>query len=566
MSLNAICELGVIGLTATGQSVAAHHATSRRRVCVCDEDPTFVPQVINEYRSTTEGQDGDNEDNNYCINDDVTGDFRPSRCMVPASSVKEFAKIISTPRKIIIFGTHGDDKKFDDIWNKLRVYLTRGDMVLRWGEEEGTMTTATATANNSHNHDQSNLQFYTESIVGNLSRSQADPHGIFLLEMVKLEQDRATIAKDFDSQDTFVVGGAKNAYEQLKIYVQPFALIGHVGSHVHCAHYVRMVQRAVEFGMTQCLAEGCDLLKKAALFENQDIGRILTKWQEGDLLTSYLVDISSKIFYKRDGITKKGHVIDHIVDSIDLNGSDTWFSLEATKLGVPAPTINAALDARFLSHMKEERVEASSILGAPEGVDTPSVMKDQIADDLQGAIYSAWICVIAEALSVLVAAADVGQWEIDLAECIRVWNLPESFLKSALLEKVYSALMESQGGMQNLMIFPSIASQLQATHMSWRRIVTLCFASAVPCSCLGASLTHYDSYRSRRLPSSLIRAQRDFFGGYGYDRFNEEGWYTSCWVQEHTDGLKRATKKLEKGTIKDDSKKKAKKRKTKSAI
>ena len=560
MSLNEICELGVIGLTSTGQSLAAHHATNKRRVCVCDDDLSFVPQVINEFRSSTEDQDyyEENDDSN-------NNNIRPSRCMVPSTSVEEFVKIISIPRKIIIFGTHGDDKKFEDIWNKLRVNLTRGDMVLRWGEEEtGTSSVANAASMISSDN---LLQFYTESIVGNLSKSQAEPQGVDLLEMVKLDQDRATMIRDSDLQDTYVVGGAKDAYQQLNEYISPFASIGHVGSSPQCAHYSRMVQRAIEFGMAQCLAEGCDLLKRAALFENQDIGRILSKWQEGGLLTSYLVEISSKIYYKRDGISKKGHVLDHIVDSIDLNGSDTWFSLEATKLGVPAPTINAALEARLLSNMKEERIQASSILGAPEGADTPSVLKDQIAEDLQGALYSAWICVIAEALSIFVAAADVGPWDINFEECVRLWNLPASFLKSTLLEKIHAALMENQGDIQNLLLLPSIASQLQETHMSWRRIVTLCFASAVPCSCLGASLSYYDSYRSKKLPSSLIRAQRDFFGGYGYDRFNEDGWYTSCWVQEHTDGLKRAAKASakapEKGASDDTTKKKTKKRKTK---
>lgn len=560
MSLNEICELGVIGLTSTGQSLAAHHATNKRRVCVCDDDLSFVPQVINEFRSSTEDQDyyEENDDSN-------NNNIRPSRCMIPSTSVEEFVKIISIPRKIIIFGTHGDDKKFEDIWNKLRVNLTRGDMVLRWGEEEtGTSSVANAASMISSDN---LLQFYTESIVGNLSKSQAEPQGVDLLEMVKLDQDRATMIRDSDLQDTYVVGGAKDAYQQLNEYISPFASVGHVGSSPQCAHYARMVQRAIEFGMAQCLAEGCDLLKRAALFENQDIGRILSKWQEGGLLTSYLVEISSKIYYKRDGISKKGHVLDHIVDSIDLNGSDTWFSLEATKLGVPAPTINAALEARLLSNMKEERIQASSILGAPEGADTPSVLKDQIAEDLQGALYSAWICVIAEALSIFVAAADVGPWDINFEECVRLWNLPASFLKSTLLEKIHAALMENQGDIQNLLLLPSVASQLQETHMSWRRIVTLCFASAVPCSCLGASLTYYDSYRSKKLPSSLIRAQRDFFGGYGYDRFNEDGWYTSCWVQEHTDGLKRAAKASakapEKGASDDTTKKKTKKRKTK---
>lgn len=554
MSLNEICELGIIGLTSLGQSLAAHHASQQRRVCVYDfDDPSFVPKVIKEYRTSTEKDEKDLHDNN---NSSANTSTRPSRCMVASSSMEEFAKIITTSRKIIIFGTHGDDKKFDDIWNELKGNLTRGDMVLRWGEEEA--------ATLSHPSDQNNMQFYTESIVGNLSKLQAEPLGIDLLEMVKLEQDRATLIRESDTQDTFAVGGARDAYDQLSLYVSPFALTGHVGSSAACAHYARMVQRAIEFGIAQCLAEGCDLLKKAALYENQDVGRTLAKWQEGGIIASYLVEISSKIYYKRDGMTKKGHVIDHIVDCIDLNGSDTWFSLEATKLGVPAPTITAALEARFLSNMIDDRDDASSILGAPEGADTPSVLKDQISEDLQGAIYSAWTCVIAEGLSIFVAAAEVGQWEVNLVECLRLWNLPASFLKSDMLEKMLSTLTENQGNMQHVLLLPSIASQLQETHMSWRRIVTLCFASAIPCPCLGASLTYYDSFRSKKLPSSLIRAQRDYFGGYGYSRINEEGWFTSCWVQEHTDKLKKTARKLENGA--DDGTKKKKKRKTKKDI
>ena len=506
------------------------------------DDPSFVPQVVKQFRSSVEEEDGGHP---------LT--TRPSRCMVPSNSIEEFAQIVSTPRKIIIFGTQNDDKKFNDIWDKLRDNLTQGDMVLRWGEDEGT------TPSDQNN----NLQFYTESIVGNLSKSQAEPLGIDLVEMIKLDQDRATIFRESDIQGTFIVGGPKKAYEHFSLYILPFVSLGHAGSSAACAHYALMVQRAVEFGVAQCLSEGCDLLKRAALYENQDVGLALTKWQEGDAISSYLVDISSKIYYKRDGMTKKGHVIDHIVDSIDLNGSDTWFSLESTKLGVSTPTISAALEARFMSNMRLERTDASSILGAPEGADTPSVLKGQVADDLQGAIYSAWICVIAEALAVFVAAAEVGQWEVNLADCIRMWNLPTSFLKSVMLDKVYSALMEYQGSMHNILLLPSIAAQLKETHMSWRRIVTLCFASAVPCPCLGASLTYYDSYRSKILPSSLIRAQRDFFGAFGYDRVNEDGWYTSCWIQEHTDALKKKTTKKVETVASDGTKKKSKKRKSK---
>jgi len=37
-----------------------------------------------------------------------------------------------------------------------------------------------------------------------------------------------------------------------------------------------------------------------------------------------------------------------------------------------------------------------------------------------------------------------------------------------------------------------------------------------------------------RLPISLIRAQRDYYDASGYDRLGERGWFSTCWVREHT--------------------------------
>ncbi|KAL7523672.1 hypothetical protein ACHAWF_000619 [Thalassiosira exigua] len=106
------------------------------------------------------------------------------------------------------------------------------------------------------------------------------------------------------------------------------------------------------------------------------IGRTMKKWSdEGSLLSSYLLVASSQIFYKRDHVTKKGFAIDHIVDSAWWEPAYMWTALEAAKLGVPVPTTNAALETRFLSAMKDERVEAQSVLKVPELPDTPSVLR-----------------------------------------------------------------------------------------------------------------------------------------------------------------------------------------------
>lgn len=239
-------------------------------------------------------------------------------------------------------------------------------------------------------------------------------------------------------------------------------------------------------------------------------------------------------------MTKKGHVLDYILDSVELNTVDNWVTLEATRLGVPAPSVNAALETRFLSAMKDERVEASSILKVLDVADTPSVLKGQIDEDLQFALYCACMCIIAECFAVFQAASEVESWDVNFKECIRLWNLPGSILESTLLSNITSALTNDVNQeMKSLLTVPGVASELKDLHISWRRIVTLSFASAIPCPTLSSSLTHYDSLRSRKLPIGLIHAQRDYFDASGYSRVGIDGHFTTNWITEHTQQIKK---------------------------
>ena len=523
-----LCELGVIGLTTIGQSLAAHHASSGTRVAVADhDDANFVKQVVSEYKQQMGLSAGEGE------GDGSVNKKTPS-CMHPcADGVEEISKSLRKPRRMIVFGTHGDEQKFAEIWEEIAPTLEGGDMVLRWGKEDDSDDADGRVGS---------VQLYRDSIVSNIHTTQGKPQGIHLAEMVRTERDRAVVFKG-DTPDAFLFGGSRVAYEHLEPFISPFASSAHAGEDAGCAHYAHMVQRTIENGLSQAFVEGSEVLSKASRHEEQDIGRILNNWNAGGTgrLSSYLLRISSKIFYKRDHITKTGFVINHIVDTVDMTPADTWMTLEATKLGIPAPTINAVLESRFASVRKGDRVMASSVLNAPEGADTPSVMKDQIGTDLERAIYCACVCLIGECLAIFQAASNSESWDANIADILEFWNRPGTFLESNILGKVHSALVKLDGDeeLRNLMTLPDIASELQELHMSWRRIVTLSFASAIPCAALSSSLTSYDTSRSRMLPAGIIRAQRDFFSASGYSRFEQEGWFSTNWIPEHTREMKK---------------------------
>ena len=59
-----------------------------------------------------------------------------------------------------------------------------------------------------------------------------------------------------------------------------------------------------------------------------------------------------------------------------MKGTGRWTVQEAAEQSVAAPTIAAALDNRYLSARKEERVKASKILKGPTEI--PSVSREQV--------------------------------------------------------------------------------------------------------------------------------------------------------------------------------------------
>lgn len=59
-----------------------------------------------------------------------------------------------------------------------------------------------------------------------------------------------------------------------------------------------------------------------------------------------------------------------------MKGTGRWTVQEAAEQSVAAPTIAAALDSRYLSARKDERLKASKILKGP--TEMPSVSKEQV--------------------------------------------------------------------------------------------------------------------------------------------------------------------------------------------
>lgn len=261
------------------------------------------------------------------------------------------------------------------------------------------------------------------------------------------------------------------------------------------------------------------------------MAKLFLEWNKGEL-DSYLIEITATVLAKKDDLSEDGYVIDKILDKTGMKGTGRWTVQEAAEESVAAPVIAAALDSRYISGRKEERVEASKILKGPSG-DSPNIDKDQIIADIAAALYCAKVVSYAQGLGIIKSASDKNNWNVDLALCAGLWR-GGCIIRAALLSKITAALQKNPN-LPNLLVDPTFAQEINERQMSWRRIVTVGVAFGIATPALSAALSYYDQYRRARLPANLIQGQRDFFGGHTYERTDREGIFHCLWDDTHKD-------------------------------
>jgi 6-phosphogluconate dehydrogenase len=299
-----------------------------------------------------------------------------------------------------------------------------------------------------------------------------------------------------------------------------------------------MIHNGIEYADMQLIAEVYDVMRTVLGMSNKEIADSFDEWNKGEL-DSYLIEITSKILRKADDITGIGQVVDYVMDKTGSKGTGKWTVQEATAKGIAIPTIAAALDARILSGLKDERVAASRILiDASSKVESIADRKLAI-DDLGHALYAAKVCSYAQGLSLIKAVSDEYGWNIDLSECARLWT-GGCIIRAALLQDIQAAFASSSSAQQppppaNLMVSDKFSSLLSAKTGAWRRTIVRCVSAGIACPALMSSIAYFDTYRRERLPAKLTQCQRDFFGGHSVERIDRDGHFHVVWTEAHHD-------------------------------
>jgi 6-phosphogluconate dehydrogenase len=191
---------------------------------------------------------------------------------------------------------------------------------------------------------------------------------------------------------------------------------------------------------------------------------------------------------------------------------------------VPLTGITEAVFARTLSALKAEREAAEPRLASPKPL---AAGDDQLASDLESALYASKIVSYAQGFAQMTAASEAEEWGIDLGSMATIWR-GGCIIRARFLDRIREAYDE-QPDLKNLMMADFFTQALADAQDPWRRVVARAAELGIPTPAFSSSLAYYDGYRRARGPASLIQGLRDLFGAHTYRRVDREGTFHTQW-------------------------------------
>lgn len=417
---------------------------------------------------------------------------------IPADTLGSFVKSLSSPKKILMMVKAGG--AVDELIGKLLPLLEKGDILIDGG--------------NSHFKD-------------TISRVQKveDSGKLYIGAGISGGEEGALRGP------SIMPGGSTEAWPAVQPLFEAIAAkipeetkpcctwIGSGGA----GHFVKMVHNGIEYADMQLIAESYSMMRDMLHMSPLDIQSVFTSWNTG-ALKSYLIEITAKIFGKKDGETG-AYLIDKIVDAAEQKGTGKWTAKTALDLGVPIPTIIEAVSARSLSSLRQERLIADSLFSIPKT--SYSGDKQNILTSIADALYASKVIAYAQGFALMKEAAKVYGWDLDLSAIAGIWR-GGCIIRAQLLTEIMRAYQINNLA-ENLIATAYFRKELLAKYENWRFAVSEGVRAGLPLPGFTSALSYFEAYRSVSLPTNLIQAQRDYFGAHTYERIDKEGKFHTDW-------------------------------------
>ena len=132
-------------------------------------------------------------------------------------------------------------------------------------------------------------------------------------------------------------------------------------------------------------------------------------------------------------------------------------------------------------------------------------------------------------MELLGAASTAYNWHLNFGDIATIWR-GGCIIRAAFLSRIKEAY-ERNPGLKNLLLDPFFCEVIAKSQSGWRIAIAQAVSAGVPMPAFSASLGYFDSYRSARLSSNLLQAQRDLFGAHTYERVDKPRVFHTEWLQ-----------------------------------
>src|SRR3989441_11637567 len=359
------CDLGLIGLGVMGENLVLNLESKGFSVAV--------------FNRTTE----------------VTEKFAAGRAqgknIQPTRTIEEFVGALKKPRIAMMMVKAGPP--VDAVINELSPLLEKGDIII-----DGGNSLFTDTQRRGRELESTGIHFVGMGVSGGEEGALKGP--------------------------SLMPGGPRESWEIIAPIFRKIA--AQVDGEPCCrymgpdgaGHYVKMVHNGIEYGDMQLICEAYAILKDVVGMDDKQLAETFTEWNKGEL-DSYLIDITSQIFRKKDPETGKP-LVDVILDKAGQKGTGIWTLQSAIQQSVVISTINAAVEARVISSRKDERVASSKILPQPKPKKFTGD-RAQLVDAVRNALYASKIVSYAQGMELLGAASTQYKWNLNFGDIATIW-------------------------------------------------------------------------------------------------------------------------------------------------
>lgn len=413
------------------------------------------------------------------------------------SDLTNFIKSLKKPRTLMMMVPAG--KIVDSVIADLLPQLDKGDLIIDGGNSHYTDT-----ARRYKELEEKGFHFIGMGVSGGEEGARKGP--------------------------SMMPGGNKQAYLQVKPILEKIAAqvkgeptVTYIGPGA-AGHFVKMVHNGIEYALMQLIAETYEVLKKGLQLDNEAIHSVFQQWNNGRL-QSFLLEITRDIFaVKKAGANHL--LLDDIKDEAKAKGTGKWTSQVAMDLNLPITVIDTAVSMRDLSKYKNLRTQASEIY-TDEQVILLTDMPDEYIAELEQAFYFCMVIAYSQGMHLLFKASQELNYNLELDQIAKIWR-GGCIIRSVFLEDIYRSFQANKR-LEHVLLDPAIQFNLKKSLPGIRKVVSDAAINGMALPAYAASLSYFDSFRSKKMPANLIQAQRDYFGAHTYELIGEEGVFHTEW-------------------------------------